>query len=280
MLLAKSLPYNEQAMKRNPLLEKILKRKFVAPMAARLQGFEQWAKTPTGQAIFAKQKNLLEQKLETLFGYHLMQISAVGRCDFLQSSKIRHKFSVSRRQDLAADLYCDEQALALRSDSIDVAVLHHVLDYSKDPHKLLREVTRVVLPSGHIVIVGFNPKSLFLPNMLLSRLFNKPVWQTQLLSADRLADWLTLLGFTVESVDYAYYRLPVRHRFAASLLDRIEQLCSRYQLGGGAFYLILARKDVSTITPIKPKRKALVKPVIAPVKPTVYQGNKKKDAKH
>ena len=46
-------------------------------------------------------------------------------------------------------------------NSLDLIVLPHALEFTDDPHLMLREAYRVIRPEGQIVIAGFNPFSLF-----------------------------------------------------------------------------------------------------------------------
>ena len=45
--------------------------------------------------------------------------------------------------------------------SLDLLVLPHTLELSVDPHMALREVERVLVPEGRVVIAGLNPLSLW-----------------------------------------------------------------------------------------------------------------------
>ena len=41
--------------------------------------------------------------------------------------------------------------LPIASNSIDLLLLPHVLEFSVNPHQILREVQRVLMPDGHAV---------------------------------------------------------------------------------------------------------------------------------
>ena len=60
-----------------------------------------------------------------------------------------------------AALYCDFDALPFPDHSLDLVVLPHALELSRDPHLTLREVERVLVPEGRVMILGFNPASLW-----------------------------------------------------------------------------------------------------------------------
>src|SRR5690606_13995139 len=123
--------------------------------------------------------------LQDLFGYHLLQLSMSPQLDLSDSSRISHRFSLnplpgSSNAKLAA--LADFSQLPLAEESIDVALLHHVLDFSESPHQLLRETARVLIGRGHLVILGFNPLSLFGSYRWFARFVSrKPRWRYQAL---------------------------------------------------------------------------------------------------
>ena len=53
------------------------------------------------------------------------------------------------------------EELPFATHSIDLVVMPHILEFAEDPHQVLREVERVLVPEGHVVITGFNPASLW-----------------------------------------------------------------------------------------------------------------------
>jgi hypothetical protein len=109
------------------------------------------------------------------------------------------------------------------------------------------------------VIVGFNPMSVFLVNMLSARLLSKPQWKTQLLSASRISDWLALLGFSIQSIEYGHYLPSCGSRRFNRLLSSIEKQFAAWQLPLGGFYMIVAKKETSTLTPLKHRQSTVIK---------------------
>ena len=51
--------------------------------------------------------------------------------------------------------------LPIETNSIDLVLLPHILEFSSNPHQILREVQRVLMPEGHVIVCGFNPRSLW-----------------------------------------------------------------------------------------------------------------------
>jgi SAM-dependent methyltransferase len=90
--------------------------------------------------------------------------------------------------------------LALAADSLDLVVLPHTLERSADPHACLREVERVLIPEGQVLITGLNPWSLW--GWQQTRGVRQAGCAVQiratLIGYRRLRDWLRLLGFEVQ----------------------------------------------------------------------------------
>src|SRR5688572_12991584 len=118
----------------------------------------EWLTTPLGQYLFAREQAYFDKTVADIFGYNALQLG-LPQNDLLRASRITYRLNVdpSGPAGLLAD-FCD---LPVASNSIDLAVLPHVLEFSENPHQVLREVARVLLPEGQMVIACFNPWSLW-----------------------------------------------------------------------------------------------------------------------
>ena len=124
-----------------------------------LEGIRSWFASDLGRHVLKTESAMLEQLLPGLFGYHLTQFS-VQDSVLHDASPIQNKIIVNL-DTTKSGLVSNPTQLPFANDSIDVALVHHLLDFSESPQKILRELARVTLPMGHIVIVGFNPISLW-----------------------------------------------------------------------------------------------------------------------
>ena len=200
------------------------------------------------------ERNFVCKVLPDLFGYHILQIGTPGEAQYLDSSRINHKVMIGCRRDQSAGeahIICDQHALPVGTDSVDVMVLPHVLEFDAYPHQVLREMERALIADGHVVILGFNPWSLW----GLWRLFNawrdRFPWNGKYIGMARLRDWLDLLDFEIIGIEYFYYRPPLENLRILKKLAFMEQLgrfCWQY-LGG--IYLLVAKKRVIPMTPVK-----------------------------
>lgn len=227
------------------------------PGAARA-ALRDWYAQPLGEALAEAEQLLLEEVLADRFGYHLLQVGRPMARDLCAASRIQHRMvcCAEQRDDEGSGtttLYAEAEALPLASSSIDVVVLPHVLSLAQHPHEVLREVERVLIPEGHVVILGFNPWGLFGLWRLLLGWRNESPWCGHFYSTMRLRDWLSLLGFETVVQRHYFYRPPFTGSGLLRRLALLERWGRRFWplLGGG--YMLVARKRVATLTPIRPR---------------------------
>ncbi len=216
---------------------------------------EEWFGSALGKLLLARETELLEQRLDSVFGYYLLQLSALVQQDLTAASKIRHRFQLSTSMENPgrSGAISRFEALPLENDSVDAVVLHHVLEFSRHPHQILREAHRVLMPRGHLLILCINPWSLFgLRTRALGSYRGSP-WRGHMISTRRMIDWLSLLDMRVSEVRQTFHQLPVQ---APATLGRFGKLWShaeRHSLPFGGVYLIEAHKQVVGLTPQKPR---------------------------
>ncbi|HSH28853.1 MAG TPA: methyltransferase domain-containing protein [Thiohalobacter sp.] len=217
-------------------------------------GLQEWYRTPLGQALEQVELTAVRDCLTTLFGYHLLSVAPPWQADPLDSSRVRHRVvQMPETVPGRTGLVSANDAWPVSSDSLDVILLPHVLEFAAEPHQILREAERCLIAEGHLVIVGFNPWGVWGGRSLLTRWRGRLPWCGRFLGVARLRDWLALLGFDTLAVQPLLYRLPVNH---AGLLERtrfLDHLEAVNHIPGNAGFLLLARKRVVGMTPIRPR---------------------------
>ena len=146
-----------------------------------------------------------------VFGFHALQLGFPA-LDALQANRMPHRWMASDTHPepwpLGRDvILTNYEALPFPSASLDLLVLPHTLELSYDPHATLREVERVLVPEGRVVICGFNPNSLWGISKSCKRGFSEV---GDFIGQRRLRDWLQLLSFEVESTSFGCYRPAVK----------------------------------------------------------------------
>ena len=229
-----------------------------------------WFLSQPGQRVGACERDVLRAMVSDLFGYQLLQLGELGAdMEHLAHCPVQRKTLVSHRAAAgqAGVILAEPQRLPVASDSIDAAILVHTLDFSPDPHQVLREVERVLIAGGRVIVIGFNPFSLWGLWRLFARWRGAVPWCGNFLSYPRLNDWLTLMGFGIERMDVMEFRPPTR----SARLPAVERLGRRVWPMLAGVYMVRAVKRVSRVTPI-PHRWSRLR-VLGPraIEPTVRE---------
>lgn len=245
-----------------------------------LQPWREWLASPAGRYVLEWEQACYDQAVADLFGYVALQVS-LPELDTLRNNRMPSRLYGYSRADAAAGegrtaptsvLLEDNGELPFRDQSVDLVTLPHVIEFSSDPHQLLREVDRILRPEGRVVLTGFNPISLWgmrgaIPSALMRPFLPR---DSQMIALPRLRDWFKLLSFEFERGRYGCYRPPCRSerwlertRFMEAAGDRWWPIC-------GALYSISAVKRVRAMRLVGPawvrpaRRAARALPVASP----------------
>lgn len=216
---------------------------------------QHWYASPAGLSAYKGLKTIQRPWLERSFGYYGFQLGALkkGSC-WLRFSPIKHHFLL--QQSLMGDVQAavmSWESLAIDADSVDTVMLFHSLETSTQPHEILREVDRVLVPQGRIMLVGFNPWSFIgVWHMMLGWYANHPPWCGRYRSARTLKDWLRLLGYEVLEIRYAAHQPPWHWGWLRKNFKWLDRLLGKWLPFTGGVYTILAKKRVARLTPMKP----------------------------
>lgn len=228
-----------------------------------------WWSSPLGRALLAAESELLGAALEDVFGWELLQVGAWGTArELLAGSRARRQSLVSLPAFAGgADILARPSQLPLISDCIDAALLPHTLEFAPDPYAILREVDRVLVGEGQLLVLGFHPWSLWGMRARWSRA-GFPPGMRRVLSQRLLREWLVLLGYEVVLEQRYLYLGPWSRGLASGEgTGRMLRPGLTYPLPAGA-YLLKARKRVYTVTPVRPRLREKSAAIGGLVKPT------------
>ncbi|MEP7703165.1 methyltransferase domain-containing protein [Paraglaciecola sp. 25GB23A] len=211
-----------------------------------------WQDLPMGAALREIVETTLAESSRQFFGYHLLRLGNLSSEISLAQCPIKHKFNLTRKMESYSGVQGKADALPIAENSIDAILLVHELDFSHDPHQILREAVRAIIPNGHLVVVGFNPWSLCGLFKYLPIRRQNPLHQGRFFSITRTKDWLHLLGFEITSVRRAVFSELFLGRRLAPESTWIKW-CEKYLGWLSAIYIIEARKREIPLSLIKPK---------------------------
>ncbi len=247
--------------------------KEAAVNSALVESLDRWFHTDLGRLVLERERQQLAEVVGGLFGYYLIEVSLLcERPDYLQECPIRRRFRISPCVAPGNHLLASPERLPVAGDYIDAVILLHTLDFAGDPRQVLREVERVLIPEGKVVITGFNPWSLWGLWRAMPGAGRKLPWKGHFLSFSQVEDWLSLLGFDVERVHTLLFRPPWKRAFLMRRAMVMEHLGERFWPWLAGVYVIVATKRVSTLTPVRPRWRLQRKLRRAPVEPVANFG--------
>ena len=257
-------------------------------MNSKIIDLTDWLKTPPGKYLLAWEDAQFKEAVSDIFGYHAVQLG-LPELDSLQANRMPHQWLALQSTMVSAAVTGDETALtpsssrpraALVTDScalpfaensLDLVVLPHTLEQSHDPHVSLREVERVLVPEGRVVISGLNPASLWGMRQNRGHFYRRLGYDDMFLPESgefigywRLRDWLRLLSFEVESARFGCYRPAVTNEKWLARFDWMDQAGKRWWPIFGAAYCVVAVKRVRGMRLLEPAWKSRKSVVAAP----------------
>lgn len=262
-------------------------------MNSEIIGFTDWLKTPPGRYLLRWERDNFDEAVSDIFGYHALQLG-LPELDSLQTNRMPHKwlaltsglpdadslsFSVASSDKTSprtassprAALVCNSDALPFPENSLDLVVLPHTLEISSDPHATLREVARVLVPEGRVVISGFNPTSLWGLRQRRGHFYRRLGYDDMFLPKTgefigywRLRDWLRLLDFEIDSGRFGCYRPALTSEKWLDRFDWMDSAGERWWPIFGAVYFLVAVKRVRGVRLLEPGWKARKTPAVVP----------------
>lgn len=231
-----------------------------------------WQEMPNGDIILEEINQVMAGYCSKFFGYYLLKIGGLSAEVNCEKSPIKHHVTLANT-DKNASVISTIDDLPFLEHSIDACLISHTLEFTTDPHHLIREANRVLIPDGDLVITGFNPFSLAGINRLFP--FRRKVfpWGERFFSAYRVKDWLHLMGYEILTTEYRLYSSLSGNINQGFISTAIKAVLKKYLPQLGSVYIIIAKKRELPLTPIKPKWK--INPKFTPVNVTGMSSNQK-----
>lgn len=216
----------------------------------------EWHATPLGQYLLAREHPYFDHAVADVFGYNAFQLGMVEH-DLLRASRIPLRVRIDAAG--AVELRADFRELPIATNSADLVLLPHTLEFSDNPHQILREVARVLLPEAHVVIACFNPWSMWGFRRFFDTRDDYP-WRGRFINLPRLKDWLALLGFEIVGGQMGCYAPPCSQQKWLDRFRFMDNAGDRWWPMGGGVYFLQAVKRVHGMRLIMPAWKDALVP--------------------
>ncbi|WP_293762404.1 methyltransferase domain-containing protein [uncultured Aquitalea sp.] len=218
-----------------------------------MQAFARWlTSTELGAYLLEREKAFFDRAAADIFGFHAVQVG-LPEVDFLECNRIPWQCRVAESGH-HAHILCRPEQLPFETRSIDLLVMPHLLDFTTQPHQVLREVERVLMPEGRLLMTGFNPVSLWGVRRLVQGRADTP-WRGNFLTPVRIRDWLTLLELEPANSAFMGYAPPFASREWLDRFRFMEEAGDRWWPLAAGVYGIEAIKRQRGMRLITPKWK-------------------------
>lgn len=213
------------------------------------------------ERLLAWEQAQADELVADVFGYHAVQLGWL-ELQALRNNRMPHRWQaraefewfddagLGRESADAAcatsgpDVWLDSRAWPWQADSLDLVVLPHTLERSADPHACLREVERVLIPEGQVLITGLNPMSWWGLEQARTLQREQGAPGQTLIAYRRLRDWLRLLGFEVQVSRFGGWTPAWRHESWMQRMAWMDAAGARWWPIFGGVYLLMATKRV------------------------------------
>lgn len=243
-----------------------------------------------GRALKPAMERAVNGCLEQVFGYYAIVLGDLAHQLTIQT-RVRRAFAISANAGIAsissavAEAYSGRLVRASLTDlpfqphSIDTAVAVFELDFSADPHRVLREIDTALTREGQLILVGCNPLSVGgLWHSMAKRvpgLNRRSMAQARFFSYRRVVDWLSVLGFEVLELEPIHHWRSDQGGALGGMLSKFSNAMARLCNGLPpairnylpiltTTYIIRAQKREVPLTPERTKRWSL-RPQFSPV---------------
>jgi SAM-dependent methyltransferase len=219
-----------------------------------------WLETPMGHYVREWEQARLDSLVADIFGFNAIQLG-LPQVDALRASRMPNRWlsdsllpAAPVAEGIMPVVVHDFAELPFASQSLDLVILPHVLEFAEEPHQVLREVERVLIPEGQVIICGFNPASLWGMRQMTGRLTGTHFLPQhgEFISMPRIKDWMKLLNLGVNRGHFGCYAPPFQREKWLTRFAFMDKAGDRWWPYLGAVYMVQAIKRVKGMRLIGP----------------------------
>lgn len=199
------------------------------------------------------ENHFLLRLLATYYGKHVVLIGVPQQQALLKASVMPYQVLLTplpTKNTTLRSVECEYNELPIAAGSVDLVLVPHTLEHIENPRQLLSEACRIVKPEGHIIIMGFNPMSLWGFKKFLTRSKAAP-WSGTFFPTSTVKKWLGLADFELVKQEHILFRPPVKRHGLFRKLKFLEWLGRKCYRPFGGVYVLVAKAKTISLTPIR-----------------------------
>ncbi|PKM12084.1 MAG: methyltransferase type 11 [Gammaproteobacteria bacterium HGW-Gammaproteobacteria-3] len=162
-----------------------------------------WYQTPRGELLRQVEAEFIRRSIMVGCKQCVLQIGGLGWENEFIDCSLYENFMILDAHNLgwadAVKIQAKSCNLPLQSESVDLILLPHLLEFDPYRFQTMREIERVLKPEGHLIIINFSPWSFWVRYQYLKKKKWADSWHGHFISKQRVLDWLKLLNFETRS---------------------------------------------------------------------------------
>ncbi len=208
-----------------------------------------WYQTPRGKLLKELETDYLKKAITVSCQQHILQIGGLGwENEFIDCSLYKNYTILDAKGlgcEMARKIRAKAYSLPIQTDSMDMVIVPHLLEFDTHRFQTMREIERILKPEGILVILNFNPLSFWVRYQFLWDKKLADSWGGHFIFRSRMFDWLKLLNFEV-TVSSIFNLDTVLSKQGKSINDGFSFFYTAY-----AVKAIKRRYNIIPLTPIK-----------------------------
>ncbi|WP_411726273.1 class I SAM-dependent methyltransferase [Methyloglobulus sp.] len=197
--------------------------------------------TPRGKLLRDLEVDYLQNAIVVSCKQTILQIGGLGWENEFIDCTLYTNYTILDAKNLgcqgARKIRAKSYHLPLQCDSVDMIILPHMLEFDAYRFQTMREVERVLKPEGTVVILNFNPWSIWVRYQYFWDKRLADSWRGHFIRRARVIDWLKLLNFEVtlisqfklDSIKTTHVRLANAFSLSATAYG-VKAIKRRYNL--------------------------------------------------
>jgi SAM-dependent methyltransferase len=197
--------------------------------------------TPRGKLLKGLEADYLQNAIVVSCKQTILQIGGLGWENEFIDCSLYTNYTILDAKNLgyeeARKIRAKSFHLPLQCDSVDMIILPHLLEFDAYRFQTMREVERVLKPEGTVVILNFNPWSIWVRYQYLWDKRLADSWRGHFIRRARVIDWLKLLNFEVtlvsqfnlDSIKTAHFKMTNAFSISATAYG-VKAIKRRYNL--------------------------------------------------
>ncbi len=157
--------------------------------------------TPRGKLLKTMEAQYLKRSITVGCKQKQLQVGGLDwESDFIDFSLYKDYVILDGKAmgyDGALKVNAKAFSLPVQTESVDMVILPHLLEFDAQRFQTMREVNRVLKPGGELIILNFNPLSLSVRFQFLWDWKLADSWRAHFITRARILDWLKLMNYEV-----------------------------------------------------------------------------------